>query len=278
MDNGSPSAAPLAVLATWHARREPTIVATISRAEGSTPREEGAWMAVTRVSVIGTIGGGRLEWDVVAAARARLAAGEDRLSATVVSIPLGPEIGQCCGGRVEVRLDALDNSILSALAAREEAIAMARPDVFIFGAGHVGRALARALAPLPFRTTLVDERRDELALAGDVGVRLMCVDRPSALVAEARSGAAHVVMTHSHALDALIATEVLDRADFGYLGLIGSATKKALFLKGFREAGVPESMIARIVCPVGGSAVGDKRPEVIAALVAAEITTAMFGR
>jgi xanthine dehydrogenase accessory factor len=124
--------------------------------------------------------------------------------------------------------------------------------------------------------TLIDQREDELRLIDAPDVRRIVADRPSTLVEQARAGDAHVVMTHSHALDSLIAAAVLEKGAFRYLGLIGSATKKALFLKAFRETRVPEALIAQITCPIGGASVRDKRPEVIAALAAAEITTALL--
>ncbi|MGL5116480.1 MAG: xanthine dehydrogenase accessory protein XdhC [Beijerinckiaceae bacterium] len=268
------AAGPLFVLRCWRAEGTPAMIAIVACTAGSTPREEGAWIGVSASGVVGTIGGGRLEWDVIAFARSALDGVNAQKS---LSIPLGPEIGQCCGGRVDIRLVPLDDALLDTLAGKAAAERAASPEVWIHGAGHVGRALALALSPLPFQVTLLDQREDELARVDAPGVRRIVAERPSARVADARPGAAHVVMTHSHALDSLIAAAVLERGDFRYLGLIGSATKKALFLKGFRETGVPEAQIARVVCPIGGSAVRDKRPEVIAALAAAEITTALLG-
>ncbi len=140
----------------------------------------------------------------------------------------------------------------------------------VYGAGHVGRALALALDPLPFRTRIVDARPDELALVEGRRVERIA-DAPSRIAQAAPAGAAHVVLTHSHALDSLICAALLETADFAYLGLIGSATKRATFVRAFRSLGLPEAAIARLVCPIGGAAIRDKRPPVIAALVAAEL-------
>ncbi|MGL4241442.1 MAG: xanthine dehydrogenase accessory protein XdhC [Beijerinckiaceae bacterium] len=257
----------------WREARNPFIFVEIRRAEGSTPREEGAAMAVTLQSVAGTIGGGRLEWDAIDSARAMLRAGETRREDT---IHLGPAIGQCCGGRVTLSFRTIDAEEIDALAAVEERANAGAPNVFIYGAGHVGRALARALAPLPFRVTLVDERNDELALADAPGVTIVRTDAPVGVAEQAPDFSAHVIMTHSHALDSLIAGAVMERGRFRYLGIIGSRTKRNSFRKAFREMGVPPEMIARVVCPIGGSRVKDKRPEVIAALAAAEIATALL--
>jgi xanthine dehydrogenase accessory factor len=255
---------------------QPFVVVAIADADGSTPRETGAAIAVGAAATAGTIGGGRLEWEAIEEARAMLREGS---KARTRSIALGPSIGQCCGGRVTLAFAPGDERAAEALEAAERLRLEARPLAFIHGAGHVGRALALALAPLPIRVRLVDGRREELAmLAADDRIEHVLSDAPAALAAAAPAGAAHVVMTHSHALDSLIAAALLERGDFAYLGLIGSATKKALFLKAFRELDLSEAAVARIVCPIGGAAVRDKRPEVIAALAAAEIVTALFGQ
>ncbi len=257
----------------WRERGASAIRVRIRTAEGSTPRDADAVMLVAEDGVAGTIGGGRLEWDAIARARAMIRSGERRSGLTVL---LGPEIGQCCGGRVTLALDAITDDIAADLARREADEASGRKPVLIYGAGHVGRALARALAPLPFRVMLIDGRREELDRADAPGASLRLEPAPAALAEAAPADAAHVVMTHSHSLDSLIAAAVLERGAFAYLGLIGSATKRASFLGAFRKLGLPDERIARVVCPIGGSAVRDKRPAVIAALAAAEIATALL--
>lgn len=229
----------------------------ITRARGSTPRDEGVEMFVGQDSVTGTIGGGQLEYLAIDRARQMLARGEAQ---TVMDIPLGPEIGQCCGGRVELTLD------------REPASpAPPRPSVLIFGAGHVGRALARAMLPLPVTLRLIDQRPAELALA-DVPGELTPL--PEAEVRRAPPGSAYVILTHDHALDFLIAAEALARGDAAYVGMIGSATKRATFARFARQRGIDP---APLTCPIGDR-VRDKRPEVIAAFTAAEITATLLAR
>ncbi|EHS51059.1 XshC-Cox1-family protein, partial [Rhizobium sp. PDO1-076] len=115
----------------------------VTDAKGSTPREAGAYMLVAPAAVYATIGGGHLEFLAIDKARAMLAAGE---ASATLDIPLGPEIGQCCGGRVVLALTSLDAQARADLLAREEAARELRPEIHLYGAGHVGLALAAALA------------------------------------------------------------------------------------------------------------------------------------
>ncbi len=261
------------MLQKWAADGRPTIRVSVAAAKGSTPREAGAWMVVSADAVAGTIGGGQLEFDAIAEARAMLAAGQSRGRRDVA---LGPDIGQCCGGRVTLVFERLPEAAIRTLAGDCRAEADAEPHVLIYGAGHVGRALARALDPLPLNVTIADGRAAEIALVDAANVSVVADDRLVRLAETAPDDAAHVVMTHSHALDCLIGAAVLERNSFRYLGIIGSRTKKAMFRRAFRDNGVPEELIRRVVCPIGGTRVRDKRPEVIAALAAAEIVTAML--
>lgn len=228
---------------------------TISSAKGSTPRETGAEMIVKTNGTSGSIGGGQLEYMAIDRARQMLAKGELRAE---MDIPLGPEIGQCCGGRVVLSLAWID-----ALPPEPT-----KPRVMIFGAGHVGRALARALCLMPLEVLLLDQRIEELALARDLPTRLTAL--PEADLRHAPEGTSYVILTHDHALDFLLAAEALRRPDAPYIGLIGSATKRAQFNHFAREQGVDP---ARLICPIGAGASQDKRPEVIAALTAAELIT-----
>jgi xanthine dehydrogenase accessory factor len=221
-------------------------------ARGSTPREAGAEMFVGPASVTGTIGGGQLEYMAIDRARQMLA--KDEAEARM-DIPLGPEIGQCCGGRVLLQLD------------RGQPRVEHHPDVLIFGAGHVGRALAAALQPLPLNPVLIDSRSEELAKAApDIPIRLTPL--PEAEIRAAKPGSAVVILTHDHALDFLLVAEALSRADLPYVGMIGSATKRAQFQRFARSRGIDP---APLVCPIGVNATSDKRPAVIAAFTAAEL-------
>jgi len=192
-----------------------------------------------------------------------------------LSVPLGPEIGQCCGGRVELsisRVSDVDRTALVEAAAAEDA---RLPAVFVFGGGHVGRALAQALALLPVRASVVETRADAIdGFPPEIETKL--TPMPEEQVRAAPPGAAFVVLTHDHALDFLIVAEALRRGDAAYVGMIGSQTKKATFRSWFlKTADGSEAGFARLVSPIGGAVVRDKRPPVIAALAAAEILSAL---
>ena len=234
---------------------------------GSAPRGEGTVMYVSAERIEGSIGGGRLEFIAIEAARDMLKAGsfERRLE-----VPLGPEIGQCCGGYVAIAMDFLDASDLKAEEARRATERSTRPSVYIFGAGHVGRALADSFSLLPLQVTLVDEREEELALCR-APVRHCLTPLPEAEVRAAPEGSAFIVLTHDHALDFIITAEALMRGDAAYVGMIGSDTKRASFERWCRKSSAPVGRTERLVCPIGAQGSGDKRPEVIAAFVAAEV-------
>jgi xanthine dehydrogenase accessory factor len=249
----------------------PAIAVEIAHVRGSSPREVGAWMLVTADAFAGTIGGGQLEYIALDRARQMLRRG---LPAERMDVLLGPEIGQCCGGHVTVALEPLTPDRGSGLLARIEAEHAARPQVLIFGAGHVGRALAAAMALLAVRGVLIDQRAAELALAPP-GTETRLAALPEAEVRAAPPGSAFVVLTHDHALDFLVTDAALSRGDAAYVGLIGSATKRARFRAWRVREGVDRRMaLAGLTCPIGGPS-GDKRPAAIAALTAAEIVAAL---
>jgi xanthine dehydrogenase accessory factor len=247
------------------------ILIEVIRTRGSTPREVGAFMLVTPDRIWGTIGGGRMEFDAIDTARAMLADGRQSV---VLDITLGPDTGQCCGGRVELALRQAETDTIDALRKRLDLAAADYRDVFLYGAGHVGRALAVALKPLPFCVTVVETRQEELDQL-EPGIRFRLEAMPEASIAEIRAGGAAVIMTHDHALDFLIGAEALRRGDLGYVGMIGSKTKRAVFASWLTDAGYQADLIDRLILPVGGAAVRDKRPAVIAALVAAELLAAL---
>jgi xanthine dehydrogenase accessory factor len=296
-------AASAASLRAFLASRPSLALVQVEEAKGSTPRETGAWMIVAPDAILGTIGGGQLEFLAIARAREAVALSlssrapiqrdhlaQPRPSATPppslegggkaaaslsLDIPLGPEIGQCCGGRVRLSIRLMDAALRDEIVARAEAEDARQPAVFLFGGGHVGHALAAALGLLPLRVTMVETRADALAgLPEAVEARLTPV--PEEVVRTASPGSAYVVLTHDHALDFLIVAEALKREDAAYVGMIGSATKKETFRRWYlKEAGGNEADLGRLVTPLGGHNVRDKRPAVIAALAAAEIMAAL---
>ncbi|TVQ54226.1 MAG: xanthine dehydrogenase accessory protein XdhC [Rhodobacteraceae bacterium] len=248
------------------------VVALVTETRGSAPRAAGAAMVVTATDARGTIGGGAVEHRVIAHARAMLAGGEARAT---LDFPLGPALDQCCGGRMTVAL---------ALVAAADAPRFARgaaalwPDgpvfrdppaprpVFVYGAGHVGAALVRALAPLPFAVRWIDARAGFTAGAPP-GVSPVETPLPEAEAAAAPREALHLVLTHSHALDLEIVAAALARGT-AFVGLIGSATKRATFARKLRARGLDP---ACLTCPIGLPGLHDKRPAVIAASVAAQM-------
>ncbi|MCZ8042502.1 MAG: xanthine dehydrogenase accessory protein XdhC [Beijerinckiaceae bacterium] len=248
------------------------ILVALTRAAGSTPREAGATMVASATGAAGTIGGGQLEFHCLDMAREMLETGETE---RLLDIPLGPQMGQCCGGRVQVSLKRATSADLAMQLARERAEAEARPAVLVFGAGHTGRALVEALAPLPLRVTLIDDR-DGVLDGLPAAVTCIRMADPVAAVTAAPPRAAHVVLTHSHALDYRLTESALQRGDAAYVGMIGSATKRARFEAGFLRDGGRREALSRLTCPIGGADVDDKRPEVIAALTAAELVRSLL--
>ncbi len=244
----------------------------VAEAKGSTPREKGAWMLVSPETIFGTVGGGQLEFMAIEKAREMLNA---RGRETSLDIPLGPEIGQCCGGRVSLSIRPMDAISHETLLKRATAEEEASSHIYVFGGGHVGHALASAFALLPVHVTVIETRADALAgMPASIETKLTPV--PEEMVRDAPSGSAFVVLTHDHALDFLIVAEALKRADAAYVGMIGSKTKKATFRSWYlKTAGGTEAEFSRLVSPIGGDKVKDKRPSVIAALAAAEIMTAL---
>ncbi len=251
----------------------------VTGAKGSTPREQGAWMLVAPTKIYGTIGGGQLEFMAIDKARELLssldAVGQTTRERVSLDVPLGPEIGQCCGGRVDVSIRLADERLRAERVRAAEADDASRPHVYLFGGGHVGQALACALDLLPVHTVIVETRADALDGMPE-GVELKLTAVPEEMVRDAPARSAFVVLTHDHALDFLIVAAALQRSDAAYVGMIGSKTKKATFKSWyFREAAGTELRFNRLVSPIGGGSVNDKRPAVIAALATAEILRAL---
>jgi xanthine dehydrogenase accessory factor len=153
-----------------------------------------------------------------------------------------------------------------------ERVPAPRPQVWVFGAGHVGRALVDVLARLPRqRVVWVDEREDIFPSELPAAVTKLWVRHPEMVVPRALGGSAVVVMTHSHARDLAVVDAALGRGDLGFVGLIGSRTKRARFEKRLTEAGHGADDVARLVCPIGLDHIHGKEPEVIAVSVTAQL-------
>ena len=154
-----------------------------------------------------------------------------------------------------------------------DAVPAPREHLMLFGAGHVGAAIVRALAELPCRVTWVDEREDMFPAALPANVAVEATDIPEALVAQAAPGTTFLVMTHSHALDLRLAFAILSRPAGDWFGLIGSDTKRRQFEHRLRERGIDAARLAAMVCPIGLPGITGKAPAVIAIAVAAQLLT-----
>ncbi|MBC2884483.1 xanthine dehydrogenase accessory protein XdhC [Ochrobactrum sp. CM-21-5] len=253
------------------------VLVEVADVKGSAPRDAGTWMLVSRDMIFRTIGGGQLEYMAIDHARKILTGSRDTPpDLSPMDVPLGPEIGQCCGGRVGLNFRRVNRALADDLVGRVDAEIATRPHVYIFGAGHVGDALAYALSLTPVRVVLVDTREAELMACDVPGVETCLAAMPEQVVRSAPPGSAFIILTHDHALDFLIVTEALQRRDAVYVGMIGSKTKKATFKSWLKREIGSDGLFENLVCPVGGAVVKDKRPEVIAALVTAEVLTAVL--
>ena len=294
-----------AALARAVAREGRVARVVVAAAEGSAPREEGAAMLVWPGGQEGTIGGGALEYEAADAARAALAGGGD----TVARKPLGPALGQCCGGAVVLVTEIWDAARLEGVegpahlrrveggadaplalrrAAQQARNAgtpvgtrlqsgwliepVAAPDrqLWIYGAGHVGRAIVDVLAPLPgLAVTWVDTGAGRFPEAVPDNVTPLVAANPADAVLDAPPEAEHLILTYSHALDLEICHRLLSHG-FARAGLIGSETKRARFRSRLRRLGHTDAQIARIRCPIGRKELG-KHPQAIAIGVAADL-------
>jgi xanthine dehydrogenase accessory factor len=248
---------------------EESVLVSVETTQGSAPREAGTWMMVFAADVVGTIGGGHLEFQAIAEARRRLsgAAGE-----AVQQYALGPSLGQCCGGVVRLRYERVGAADIPVL---QERLAPRLAPLALFGGGHVGKALVNALAPLPFAITWMDSRDEIFPPHIPSNVACEHSDPVHAAVPQLAPESRVLIMSFSHAEDLDIVAACLrrlrERNDLPYVGLIGSKTKWATFRHRLEERGFAEGELARVTCPIGLPGITGKEPEVIAASVAAQI-------
>jgi xanthine dehydrogenase accessory factor len=275
--------------------REDAVLITIDSFEGSSPREVGAWMLVLAGEVLGTVGGGNLEYQAIAHARELLAShARDTLAAqtglqamapvsgpedALRRYPLGPSLGQCCGGVVHLKfsfistLDAIKREAAPAIIYWARGLNVLQ--IALFGGGHVGKALVNVLGTLPCSITWVDSR-DEIFPA-DVPSHVQCEHSAPvhAAVHSLQAGSHVLIMSFSHAEDldvvAACLTRLREKNDLPFVGLIGSKTKWATFRHRLEERGFSAFEIARITCPIGIDGIAGKEPEVIAVSVAAQL-------
>ena len=327
----------LAELADMVAVHGPVVRVSIVRADGSAPRGTGVAMTVAAEVFTGTIGGGALEHEALNAARKMLperpGAAAPGWRRSVRDYPLGPSLGQCCGGHVRLLFEVVAAAELAAMTEAlgdgeivaevmalrplkpgspmefahhrkddrdhwplplrrlvREMMSGVRPrgpilaadwyaeplgldlaPLFLYGAGHVGRAAAKVLADLPFEVHWVDTGADRYPDPMPPRVHRLVAADPARAARHAPAGAWHVVMTFSHAIDLEICRTVLARGDFAYLGVIASKTKRARFVRRLRDAGLSEAAVARLHAPIGLPGLEGKEPSVIAVSLAADL-------
>jgi xanthine dehydrogenase accessory factor len=246
----------VATLAKLDAAGEAAVLVTVLAARGSTPRESGCKMVVTEAAAHGTIGGGHLELKAIEIGRQILAGDLTTEGPLLREFPLGPSLGQCCGGTATLLFEIV------------------RPPsrrIALFGAGHVGRALVKVMAELPCRITWIDSRANEFPADIPSNTATLVSAAPEYEVAALPPDSYVLVMTHSHQIDLAIVEAALRRGNFRYVGLIGSRTKRARFLRRLAQRGVTTDAIARLVCPIGVTDIAGKHPAEIAIAVAAQI-------
>jgi xanthine dehydrogenase accessory factor len=289
------------------AGREPAALVSIVASEGSTPRGVGTRMVVTSVRQFGSIGGGKLEFCAIEQARALL--GHATGTWRVQDYPLGPLLGQCCGGRVRLLLEHIDADRLEWLGDAAEGCVLfstllpdrverhvskeavpvshapppARPEagfrfaeilgqyqrpVWLFGAGHVGQAIARHAENLPLRLAWFDTRP---VFESITGVMIVPETGLEQCIAEAPDDAAILILTHDHGLDYRLTKAALERDATAYVGLIGSATKRARFHGRLDREGIGPERREQLTCPIGLPHIRGREPDVIAVSTIAQL-------
>ncbi len=254
---------------------EDAVLVSVVSSRGSVPREAGAWMAVFSRSLVGTVGGGHLENDALKHARAMLDSAAAEVSDSThqtVRYALGPSLGQCCGGEVHLAYRCVSERDIAAL---HQQLTPASVPVALFGGGHVGRALATVMGTLPFAVRWVDSRDEIFPEHLPDNVQCEHSDPVQAAVAGMPAGSRVLVMSFSHAEDLEVVAACLQRqrtrGDLPYIGLIGSKTKWAAFRNRLQALGFSEAELAHVTSPIGVPGIQDKRPEVIAVAVAAQL-------
>lgn len=250
------------------------VLVTIASTEGSAPREAGVQMAVFADKVVGTIGGGHVEFEAIAEARALLKGGNvDAYSKRYV---LGPSLGQCCGGVMVLRYEFNSCSVneYAGYSLKIPQKSLLKP-VALFGGGHVGKAIVRILATLPLQVTWIDSRDEIFPAELPPNVTCEHSDPVQAAVADLPPNSRVLIMSFSHAEDLDIVAACLkrqrDKNDLPFIGLIGSKTKWATFRHRLEDRGFTEAELAQVTCPIGIAGIVGKEPEVIAVAVAAQL-------
>ncbi len=242
------------------------IKAKIISAEGSVPRNKGAFMLVSKKNIYGSIGGGQLEFRIAEISKKNLL--NKNFHKEVVNVPLGPSIGQCCGGYVQVMIEKYKNA---SVAIKNENIEINNEqELFIFGAGHIGQELSSRSLNLNFNINLIDSRAEYLNAQKNNKVTKIFANSPWLLIKNIPKDSFYIILTHSHDYDFKIINEILKLNNFKFLGLIGSKTKFNRFKKRLLDIGHDDNLVSKIECPVGLKNITSKKP--------AEIAISIIGR
>lgn len=242
---------------------EEIIKAKIINSEGSIPSEAGNYMLISAEEIFGTIGGGNLEYLVINKSKDLL---KNKIKKSeILSIPLGPGIGQCCGGYVQIQLTHHANGIKSI----ENSIE--KNNLFIFGAGHIGQALCSKSLDLNFNIHLIDSRKNFLLMNEYEDIDYIFAKEPWKLIKNLAPKAYYIILTHSHDLDFKIINQILISNSFRFIGLIGSKTKKNRFSSRLKDNGHNQKIIDLIECPVGLNIIHTKEPNEIAISIIAKL-------
>lgn len=253
------------------------VLIQVDRVEGSGPREVGAWMALGEGFCQGSIGGGQLEFEAMALARELLL--QENIAGFSRRFPLGPSLGQCCGGVVTLSFERLPKGVEQSqgqvLRQRLGPAAEGLMSVALFGGGHVGRAIVELLGRLPCRVFWVDSREAVFPAELPAHVQSECSEPVERAVAEVAPGSQVLIMSFSHAEDLDIVAACLrrqrERGDLAFIGLIGSKSKWASFRQRLLARGFEEAELAQVSCPIGLAGIQGKQPEVIAIAVVAQL-------
>ena len=254
--------------------QKPGVLVQVNAVEGSVPRETGAWMAVFHDSLVGSVGGGHLEYDAIAKAHELL--NSPPALPTTMRFALGPSLGQCCGGVVHLGFECVAAPDVVQLRQR---LQPGLSPVALFGGGHVGHALVKVLSCLPFALTWIDSRDDVFPVHTPGQVICEHSDPVEGAVRSLPPQSQVLIMSFSHAEDLEVLAMCLLRqrlkGDLPYIGLIGSKTKWATFRHRLEARGFTPAELAHVPSPIGVTGITGKEPEVIAVAVAAQLLQLM---
>ncbi|MFN0006194.1 MAG: xanthine dehydrogenase accessory protein XdhC [Burkholderiaceae bacterium] len=251
---------------------EQAVLVTVTQAQGSVPRDEGAWMAVLPSQLINTLGGGQLEFQAIQEARSLLDSSEALAEPMIKRYPLGPSLGQCCGGVVHLAFERVDVSNLSSLSKRLQTL---EPSLALFGAGHVGQAIVALMEKQSWQVTWIDSREAIFPTVAGVNIQIEHSEPVQMAVQDIKANSHVLIMSFSHAedLDVLQQCLIRQRAhrDLKSIGLIGSQTKWATFKSRLSQKGFEEADFLGVQCPIGIAGLRAKEPEIIAVSVVAQL-------